>query len=176
MSKHKRRHFNSQSQVTSKYYQKVGQATIGETAEALEEEQVSQDDEDHGSTDKSIGDDKVPAPAPPRKKEVPYWLKITLMIIIPLIPVILFFWNLSQSVTDTKGDVHNIKEKIILVESGVSANTNEIKGVAGQQNDMKIYLEKILGKFDRLFDNLSFLQKIDQPQISIPAEIKKSRK
>lgn len=144
--------FNTPSQLPAKYYQNLKQAPSDETA------QVNLEIKDHnyGPTDSGIPDDISTLASVPKGWDMPKLLK-NICIVIPILTVILgFFWGLNASVNSIKTDTHSISNKVSVLEKKIDDTSKEL---TTEQNNIKVIMERIIGKIDRLFDNISFLQR-----------------
>ena len=153
MSKRKRKKFDAPTQLPAKYYQNLKQAPSDETARPSPD---IREDLDYGATDSVIPDDSSTLSPAPGGWEMPKYLKNICLFGPALAAILWFFWGLNASVDSIKTDTGGMNEKMTVLTQTLEDTS---KDLITEQNDIKVVLEKIIGKINRLFDNVSFLQK-----------------
>lgn len=137
--------FNAPSQTVERYLDSFGRAKSGETSAPLDAEE---NQERVASTDAPLSSVIIPH-SDTKTWEMPKWLK-HFLIWGPILAAILWFcWSLNATIND-------VKSKTVVLENKLDNTSREL--VSGQ-SDIKLTLEKIIGKIDRLLDKVLFSPK-----------------
>jgi hypothetical protein len=137
--------FKAPSRTWEKYQQKLKQSVSDET---VTPSSIEEGDLESTPTDSPVKEDTIPPKLLPKKslfseelqKKVGFFGTI-LGIAIVVIGIIWFFWDINASVNYTKTGLNRVETKV----EGLD------KEWRTENQDIKIYLAKILEKFERLF-------------------------
>lgn len=149
----KRSPFNAPSQKAEKYLETLSRAKPEGTYIPSE---TNVGEVRTTSTDEPL--DNVVVPSTLKASEMPKWLSAILIAIPVILPIAWFFWNMNASMDYTKTNMVHIQEKVDSIEKNIwslSKETNE------KQNEIKLYLERVLERLDGLVNSLSVSKPVE---------------